>query len=530
MPHQRLKGVFMSLRQIGLAMLITTCSFAAFAGVSIQEKEDRVHFIENLGVVAPSLSVDAYKRELEYERQGLPLDIRAYNEARRLAEQIQEQIVTSYEMAIQEHGDTQKAISDISQAIYKDLELAHAEFKHELLSLSMKTLLELESGRITTNNSRLSNLQKVILSNVQERAEYLNRELPDPAVPQLDFVPANDGDSGRLEYNNTNELMESLVSDRPNSRWVTMASKSISSAESITVDANISYQIKIDFLGVAVEAGPTISFKRSYSSSAIIMAEELDPILQNNGRFDVHKRDENGKIVYVNGIPQRRFLAFFCTADLSFSTDYIGAGVFRVAGVGASSSVSNSYSNRVTQNSRRIMVPDYVGGRTVTLARLAEICHRHFLNARINSNITVTQSLNIEMKNIVSSLRFSHPKTKCAVDTDCIPWYNREVMNVWKHQTYPRCFEESREKFRSCELRGLEGKRCKVFKDGKRVSIGNWEIDCDKGLRCVAYQEETWRRPARGICRPINSSTYRDPKKYPEYRTRPFQIDLVEFN
>ncbi len=51
----------MNLNKFGLAVLMCT-SFSALAKVSFAEKENRVHFIEKIGQVAPSLSVEAFRR------------------------------------------------------------------------------------------------------------------------------------------------------------------------------------------------------------------------------------------------------------------------------------------------------------------------------------------------------------------------------------------------------------------------------------------------------------------------------------
>ncbi|HXH75829.1 MAG TPA: hypothetical protein VNJ08_12730 [Bacteriovoracaceae bacterium] len=511
----------MNFNRLGLAVLMT-CSFSAMAKVSIQEKENRVQFIEKIGNAAPSLSVDAYKRELNYEILNLPLEERAKNEARLLAEKIQNQISIVYKIALKEHGDEAQAAAEIKQAIAKDLELAAPEFKKELLALATKTLRDIQSGGIS-NTSNLSNLEKSILPNVAERSRYLNESSMDALLGDTNEDTSKD--ANRLEYANGKELLDSLVSDRDSARCASSANMTLNSAEMTTTEANVSYQVKIDFLGVSLEAGPSITFKREYATTANVSAEELSPILLPDGNFDSFKRDRKGKLILKKGKPQRRFMAFTCNVSLKFATEYKGAGGFKVAGIGASAAVTQTYSNLVTMTSRNVLIPDYVGRKTMTLEALSTLCHREFLNAKITDSLTVDQSMNVMMKNVVSGLRFSHPKTKCAVDTHCIDWFNNEVVTIWKYGTYPRCFEEPREKFRACELRGLEGMACPVFKNGKMVSSGSWEVECDKNLKCVQHQAAGWNKFAKGKCQPINPNTYRDPKKYPEYQT---VNDLIE--
>lgn len=519
----------MKLGHLGLAVLVT-CSFSALAKVSIEEKESRINFIEKTAAVAPSINVDAYKRELEYERQGLPLELRAKYESRLLAEKIRSQISFAFELALKEHGDAEKASQEVIEAIHADLALAAPEFKDELLSLSMRALHEVQNGGLS-NVETLSNLEKSIISGVKARSKYLNQEVVDPNFTQEGYHPSASTmkDSEKLEYKGTRELMESLVSDRESVRWVSTANKTMSSGNTTTTEANISYQVKIDFLGVSVEAGPTITFKREYSTAANFMAEELYPIVMADGNFDIHKRDSKGQIVYKNGKAMRRYLSFYCSADLKFSTDYKGAGGFKVAGVGGGASASDTYANLVSYSSRRILVPDYVAGDTATIEYLSKLCNREFLKAKINDSMSVQQSLNMEMKNVISGLRFSHPKTKCAVDTHCIDWFNNEIIALWKYGTYPRCMEESREKYRSCVLRGMEGMACRVYnQEGKLISSGSWEIDCDKNLKCVQTRAAGFMKFAKGKCMPVNPATYCSPKKCLEYRTDKDYIE-VEF-
>jgi len=480
----------MNLHHLGLAVLMSY-SFSSLGKVSIAEKENRVHFIEKIGHAAPSLSVEAFRRELEYEKQELSVEERARNEARLLAERVQEQIAIAYERALKEQGDANKALQIVKQAVNNDLKLAAPGFKEELLALSNKTLDGLYFGGVN-NDVNLSNLERVILPSVEERAKILNEQSIDAIVPKTlkALEEKNIDDSSQLEFSSSKEFFENLLSDKPSTRWVSTSNQTINSSETTSTDANISYQVKIDFMGVSLEAGPQILFRREYSTVVNIMAEELTPIILSDGNFDTFKRDRKGKVIVKNGENQRRF----------------------------------------TMSTRRVVVPDYVENKTVTLAYLAKLCHKNFLAAKLNENLTVSDSLNIMMKNVIAGLRFSHPKTKCAVDTHCIDWFNNEVIYLWKLGTYPRCFEEAREKYRACELRGLEGMSCKVYKNGALVSSGSWEIDCDKGLKCVQYQEASWRQFAKGKCEPINPSTYRDPKKYPEYPlARDYiEVDLVE--
>jgi hypothetical protein len=509
-----------------LAVLV---SFSALARVDIQEKEGRVAFIEKIAEVAPSVSVEVYQRELEYERQGLPMEIRARHEANLLAEQIRSQVLRAYEILLEQYNDHQKAVNEVKVAVEKDLALAAPEFRRELRTLALMTLDDLQRG-IQSQEVNLEKVEEVLLESVQERARYLNQgeyAALGNSGDNAAFIPSPNStkDAEKLNYANKKEIVETLVADRDNTRWVSTANMNMKTGDVISTDATISLQVNIEFLGVAVNAGPTIKFKREYQTNATILAEGLSPILMSNGNFDVYKRDRNGNLLLVNNKPQRRYLAFFCDTSMKFSTDYTGSGGFKVAGVGGSTSASRSYDNSVTLTSRRILVPDYVDNKSVTASFLSDLCHRDFLNAKVNARLTVKDSLNVMMRNHVSSLRFSHPQTKCATDNHCINWYNKEVIGLMRIGNYPRCAEESREKYFSCTLRGLKGQNCAVYKNGKRVSNGMFEFICDKGLKCVQTKEEGWFKNwdiyqhAEGKCMPINAKTYRSPLERPKDAT-----------
>jgi hypothetical protein len=495
-----------------LAVLTLFLSLSSFGGVSIEEKENRVDFIESLGPVAPSVGIEAYRRELEYERLGLSIEERAKNEANLLAEKVKSQISLAFDAAIEKHGDPSTAAFEIRKAIEKDLELADPELKEELKSLSFSALRELEQGGSTSYDAGLDSMVKILIENVEERSQYLNR--PDATGVHngsaFNMNPFMGDAAIKLEYSSKEDLVEALVSSEQSSQWVSTANMSVKSAEINEDAAKVSLQVKIEFLGVTLEAGPKITFKRKYSTHASVMAEGLNPILLANGNFDFYKSNN-----------QKRFIFFFCDASLSYETEYQGAGGFKVAGVGAEGSISKQYQNSVTLTSRRLHVPISVGNKTVNLNLLSQICHRSFLGASISSDITVEDSLNVMMKNSLAGLRYTHPKTKCAIDRHCYSWYNNEVLALVKLNTFPRCVEQGREKYNACTLRGLKGQNCAVYKNGRRVSDGMFEYTCDKGLKCVQVKQEGWFKDwelyqfAKGKCMPINSRTYRSPFENP---------------
>ena len=495
-------------------LLASLISCPVFAKANFELQQQRVESLMKLHKQAPAVAFEAYQRELDYELKGLSIDDRAKNETNLLADKIRSQVDLAYKAALHKFESPEEARAEVSAAIEKDLNLVAPEMKEELMTLAQKTLENIEGGSVS-GPVELSKVEEVLRKEVVQRKTFLNQESFEFAANTKSMTPP--GDADRKEYNNKTEIIESLVSERESSRWVSTSNQTVKTAEITTVDSKVSLQLKVSFLGATIEAGPAINFRKSYSTNAVIMAEGLSPVIQSGGNFDFWKRDPNGKILQKNGKEQKRYVFFSCDAELNFETDYAGSGGFSYMGLGGGASVSKKFSNSVNVASRRIALPEYVDQKSVTVKFISELCHRDFLNARFNNSLTVSTSLDVMMKNVVSGLTFSHPKTKCAADEHCYNWFNREIISLVKIQNFPRCREENdREKYLSCQLRGLEGQNCAVYENGKRTSDGQWEFACDTGLKCVKYQGQTfflgavWEY-AKGKCQVINKKTYRNP-------------------
>jgi hypothetical protein len=508
----------MKSRWIPLLLLV---SFSAFGEVSFEEKQNRIEYLESLQEQAPSMDIEAYKRELQYEKLGLSIDERAKAEASRLAEQIKTQIARAYEASLGSKSP-EDAASEVRDAIIKDSELVNVEMREEIKELSLRSLEDIQQGRVSSDEN-LESVEKSLLKGIQERYDFLNEEaepMPmsamtiDPTLPKAN----KNKDAERREYAKRADLVASLASDKENANWISTGGVTLKSKQLSKREANISMQVKAEFLGVSLSAGPSFAFTREFSTDVQVMAEGMNPVLLPDGNFDFYKRDRNGKVIVKGGKQEKRFINFYCDAELEFGTEAKAGGGFSIAGVGGGVSVESTFSNAVNMTSRRVLVPEYIDGKSVTFSMLAQICMNDFLRARITNNMTVGQSLNIMMRNVVASLRFSHPKTKCVRDSHCFNWYNKEIIGLARIGNYPRCVEETREKFYQCQLRGLKGQNCAVFDaKGKRVSDGMFEFQCDVGLRCVKTQTEGWftnwelYQYAKGKCMPINAKTYRAP-------------------
>lgn len=504
-------------------------SFSALAEVSFIEKKNRVDYLEELTKDAVSMDVEAYRRELEYEKQDLSLEKRAQNEANLIAEQVKLHVQKAYASAL-ETKSAEEAYEEVKATIEKDLMLVDAELHDELKEVAMNALDQAQTGG-SSSIENLSGLEKAMLKNVQERVQFLNEEGEDMnvAAPMMDNYPSSNKsrDAEKKSYKNKAEILESLVSDRENTRWVSTSNMSIRSDDVRRAESRINLRVKVDFLGVAIDAGPSIMFGRTYRTHVAVIADGLNPVLGNDGNFDFLKRDRMNRPIKEGGKNVRRFIAFTCEAALDFETEYSGSGGFSIAGSGASASVSRKFANSVTLSSRRIAVPEAIGGMSVTYKYLNQLCHLDFLRTRITNNMNVAGSLNAMMRNVVSSLRFSHPQTRCMQDKHCYNWFNKTAFTVSKKNIFPRCREHKTEKYRSCYVLGLPGQNCAVYENGKRTSSGQFEYTCDAGLKCVKYQDAGWMRPSKGKCMPINPRTYKNPYTQVRARSNVIYVDLV---
>ena len=483
-------------RWIFLAALF---SAQAFGSVSFIEKKNRVEFLEDLTKSsAVSMNIEAYHRELGYEKENLSFEKRAENEAKLLAEKVQLQIVKSYEAAFATHGDASAAADEVRQAIEKDLILVSEDLQDEMRNLSLNALENIQRGEITSNYN-LNNIEKALMKGVEERSNFLNEEGDNSLPPAM-----AKNDSSRTSYTNKADILESLTSNRDSIDWITTAGNTIKSAEVRRVDSRVSMQVKVEFLGVGVEAGPSIYFKREYKTNVTVMSGGMTSTLLPDGNFDFVERDRMGQAIKVNGKNKRRFISFQCDADLEFQTDYAGSGGFSFAGIGGSAGVTKSFSNSVSISSRRLLLPEVIANKAVSMKTLTELCHNDFLNARVTNNLTVTGALNVMMKNVVASLRFSHPKTKCSTDKHCSKWFTSETTSLARKNNVARCVEASKDQYLTCELRGQLGQSCIVYDaKGKRLSSGSNEYQCDKGLKCVQTVEAGFLSPAKGECSKI---------------------------
>ncbi|MFA5583371.1 MAG: hypothetical protein WDA09_04075 [Bacteriovoracaceae bacterium] len=485
---------------IATAMFMST-SVLASSAIRLLPQANKLHFIQSIGDVAPAMNIEAYERELDYIHSGLTLEEKVQNEAVRLVEVIRLQVIKAYEAELENTGNSLEAYEIVKNKIYKDLELADSGMKDDLLSIAEHALQNLtEAPR--SEEIDLTNLRNILREDIKKREAYFLALDFNPNLTSFDAKISKSTAPKFQNFASRAEVVKSLVSENDNARWFRTSNAVLKSAVATSKAASVSLQVKIEFLGVGVEAGPRISFSRDYSTSVTILADGLAPALDHEGNFDHYEKDRRGR-----STNKRRFIGFFCDATLSFRSNYEGKGAFRVAGIGADSSVSKEFSNHVALNSRRIFVPEMIGNKKVNLRMLSEICHNDFLNGKINAKVSVKDSLDLMMKNVISGIRFSHPETQCVLDSHCAKWFNTEVLSILRNKATARCLGNAAEGKFSCVLRGTRGQNCAVIENGKRTSSGLGEYICDKGLRCVKTRNAGWLQggrlyqPSAGQCR-----------------------------
>lgn len=493
-----------SAKWFALTMLVSISAF----GVSLEEKKNRVEYLEELtSNSSVSMNIDAYKRSFGYEKNNISLQKRTELETNLFAEKVKLQVVKAYDASLEKTGNPDDASFEVRSAIENDLALVDASLRDELRNLALSALESAQRGE-KSEEVNLDKIEQNVFKNLQEQQKFFNVE--GEAKESVAFIsegklPAR----GEGNFATKQSVLEALTADVDGAPFISSNLVNINSSVVKVEAAEISMQIQTFFMGVYIEAGPTIVFSRRYTSNVLVTAEGMEPALLPTGHFNF-KRETRDK-------PRR--IIFVCNTGLEFESLYSGKGALTVMGLGPSVTKSNNYNNIVNLGSRRIPVPETIDGKIPTLKDLSDICNKDFLKAKISSTMTVESSLNIMMKSLVANLSFTHPKTQCAVDSHCLKWFNKEILSHAQGKNIPRCIENEADKYRACEVRGLEGQNCTVLdKSGKRISSGNLEFACDKGLKCVQTKEAGWFKSssspyqfAEGKCMPINAATYRKP-------------------
>jgi hypothetical protein len=492
----------LNIKKHFIVMLTLLQSFNALATLSPEQKELQVAELGSRRKGAlPAANVEAYQRALHYDQFNIPVEERAKRETNLMAEKIKTQISLVYQNALAETGNEDLANQAVRAKLEVDLALVAPELRNDIREISLNALEESQNG-IQSNDTIAPSIEANMMNDSQDQANLLNSgfmllrsnyqmgQIGAKAV----IVNPNIKDGNTTEYKSKKELIDSLTSTETSAMGGYLSSNmSINSSKATSFGGSVSYRVRVKFMGVDLSAGPVISFSRNYSTSVGVSGDNLTPLLTKDGQFDFYVRDSKGKIVNgKNGKPEKRYLTFGCNAELSFGTNYNGSGGFSIVGVGGDTYVSRNYNNSVDLNSRRVVLPEYIEGKSVTLGMLASLCNNEFVNSKIMNNMTLKDSLNLMMKDMISSLVFSHPNTKCVTDRQCDSWFKKDIRPVSGTTAVPRCLEEKREHFMTCYARGVVGTKCPIFKDHKLISDGAAEYTCDKGLTCKKIKEYGW--------------------------------------
>ncbi len=488
------------LKKKFLVILALAQSINAIAALSNEQMELQVESIGTNSDAIPAVSAESYHRALSYEKFNLTMEDRAKRETNILVEKIKTQVALVYNNVLTETGDPELARTAVKAKIETDLKLVAPELRDNIEAISLRALDATQNGELSIETSAPA-IESDMLKITTTQSNFLNSgfikfsagSMMSLKSVQLPPAPTNVTKGNATEYKTGKELVEALVSSEASIYGGNFSSSmGVSTGKSTTIGASVSYRVNVNFLGTNLNAGPSISFSRTYSTSAFISGDDLKPMMTKDGQFDFYLRDQSGKIIEKNGIPQKRFITFSCSANLGFQTNYDGSGGFSVVGIGGSTSISRNYSSSVNINSRTVALPEYLEGKSVTLSSLGQICNKEFMNVKLMNNMTLKDSLNVMMKDMIASLVFTHPNTKCVLDKHCEGWFNKNIRPIAGPTAVPRCLEESREHFMACYARGLSGAKCAVYQNKKLVSDGTNEFSCDRGLHCRQVKEYGW--------------------------------------
>jgi hypothetical protein len=514
-------------------------SLPLWAHAGMAQMEMKVETITSLSANAKSNVISkAFDRELSYAKSNFSMNEKVKAEVNLYASNLQKIIINAYEAELKvTNGDSALAKARIIEFAEKDLSMATPGIAEDVKTLTMETLNAYEEGGLSTDDADLSNVKKMVEGEVESREKILN---DDGCCETLQPKVNNSKDSDKKEFASQAEVLESLLSDRESARWVSTANQTIRTAIVTKKESKISVGVQIPFLGT-VGLTSSVNFKRETTTGATIIAEGLHPALLNDGTFDYWKRDKAGNILLKNKIQQKRFISFTCDAERAFNNEFMAGLSIAAPAVTGSHERTQTFASSVNMSSRRIALPEYIAGKSVTVKTLAEICHGAFLKTKFNNKLSIDSSLDIMMRNVIAGLEFSNSKTKCSKEDHCYDWYNRQIIGIAKISNWPRCEQES-EGFMNCKLKGLKGQNCPVIEKNTRISDGAWEFGCDAGLKCVKYQNIVYadgrienflygkvKTFAKGKCMPVNAKTYKDPMTLQNEREKE-EASYIEIN
>lgn len=541
------------LKQVQVAIVAGLLSISAFAQEDHLVKVAKMMELSTLQKEIPELDLTPFERELKYEAQALSLEERARIETNLLADSIRKEVHESYASAFERLGDADAAGEEVRDQIENDVELFDPSLKEEILKLALDELQKAQSdqgGKSVEVN--LANVEKFMLEGSTQRSAFFNQtgvaETPkslknalsaiydqdNSAFSQMASSTKSDLNAERTSYNNEQELLTAMNSQKPGTRWLSTGGWIMDLQSATRLEGRVHVQVRVEFLGNNVNAGAALNVKQEYIANLKLIADDKQLLINDQGRFDFNERDEMGNIVKENGKPKRRWLAFACEAILFYEVDKSASAGFVVSGGignvvpgygaklegGASATAGKANRSFVNNQSRRLVIPESIGGQVVTAERLKNICFNKYDKFKVNARMTVMDVLKLQVRNLMKMVTVKHPNMNCAVDTHCNGWFNKRYLNKFGRSATARCATNTREHIKNCVVRSARNAKCPVFEGSKLVSNGVNELPCDIGLRCAKVKEKGWfttlssvYQYAEGRCLPINSKTYRGPVK-----------------
>jgi hypothetical protein len=496
-------------------------SFAVQAQAFLTQDHLEKRLMELQSMSHSGLDFSALTREASYEQARLGLDERAMNEALILLNSLHEATVKSFIEAQEKLGSATQARTQIEEQLKDQLPLLDPQMSGEIQDF-VEFILENPHRSFALKDFVTRSLLEVMKKRSQANLQLLSippQELvgqkANPGAWSDVFKSFSDVPPRLYENVSTDDLVFSLSNDQILSeRWVATANMSARSAATTLGITEFSSQVGVEFLGTKISAGPVLNFTNTITTSVDIKGEGHYPLFDHRGHFDLALRDGSGEIKMEAGAPKRRFAMFICDAESTIETTLKAGGELRTVLGGGSQYSGNYFRQGVNLSSRRVLVPDLIDGEVATVEKLAEICHRHFLNFRNSNGRTIRQNLETMARNLTQSLVYTNRNLECVMDSHCQDWFHTKVSWINRVKTTPRCIQtKSNDRLMVCQLRGDVGANCAVLKNGKRVSSGDFEYTCREGLSCVVTQEGGWFKrgvlyaPYEGECRAPTRST-----------------------
>jgi len=490
-----------SLRHaVTLAVLAT--SLPTWASLSEEHMKQRLVELEiyrNNGLDLPAI-----ERQVVYELHDLTPEVRAWQEGQLLARDLRHAVLQSYLVALEESGSAEAAADVIRANMEKDAPLLAPELKDDINALVEHVL----ANPVPMSSDEDVPLSPALLANMRARGQSQMELLSQPTTSSLDSFESMDNKSSGSSITTRAGLLAAFAGGSREDFQVnynTVARSEEARASSQTFSA----QVSAEFLGVKLAAGPTFNFTQTITSTVEFGGEGYSPLFDAQGRFDLVKRNSQGQPLRVAGVVVPRRVAFSCELEAEVQSETVLAGGFSVAGLGGDARVTRTYKNTVKMASQDLLVPNTLDNRLTTVATLASICQRDYMNVRASNGRTIKQNIDVSIRNLVASLTYRNAAMKCVINSHCNSWYNREVLGIHKYRTVPRCIQErGNTSVMTCQLRGGTGANCAVVRDGKRVSNGYFEYTCDTGKRCVVTKQGGWGGflntqwiPWKGECR-----------------------------